>query len=99
MLVPLIEVDIGPKGRKLLWNDALEDYFKEIKRMVSDDNLLSYADWTIPFTGHTYASDKKLVAVISQNNKPIAFFLIILSKTQCNYTTNKKEMLAIFKFL
>ena len=28
MLAPLKEVAIGPKGGKMLWNDALESYFK-----------------------------------------------------------------------
>ena len=42
--------------------------------MVSPENLLNYADWENPFTVHTYASDKWLGAVISQNNKIIAFF-------------------------
>ena len=42
--------------------------------MVSAENLLSYPDWTIIFTVHTDAFDKQLVAVISHNNKPVAFF-------------------------
>ena len=32
---PLTETTIGPKGRKILWNEALESYFKEIQRIVS----------------------------------------------------------------
>ena len=52
--------------------------------MVSANTLLSYTDWTIPFTVHTNASYKQLVAVISQNNKLIAFFSIILSNSQRN---------------
>ena len=42
--------------------------------MVSDEMLLSYMYWKLPFTVHTDASDKKLGSVISDNNKPIAFF-------------------------
>ena len=41
--------------------------------MVSAETLLSYPDWTISFTVHIDAFDKKLDVVISQNNKPIAF--------------------------
>ena len=67
--------------------------------MVYAETLFSYPDWKIPFTVHTDASDKQLGAVISQNNKPISFFSIILSKTQRNYTTNEKELLGIVECL
>ena len=38
--------------------------------IVSEETLLNYPDWTIPFKLHTDASDKELGAIISQNNKP-----------------------------
>ena len=66
VLVPLTESDSGPKGRKILWNEALESSFKELKYMVSAEKLLSYTYWKIPFTVHTDASDKQSGAVISQ---------------------------------
>ena len=58
VLDPITEAASGPKGRKIFWNDALENYFKELKHMVSTEALLSYPDWKIPFTVHTYAYDK-----------------------------------------
>ena len=93
ILNPLKEVASGSKGGKLIWNDTLEDYFKELKRMVSAETLLSYTYWDIIFPVHTHASDKQLVAVISQNNKPMVFFSRNISKPQCNYTSTKKEMM------
>ena len=42
--------------------------------MVYADNHLNDPDWKVPFTEHAGASHKQLGAVISQNNKPIAFF-------------------------
>ena len=48
VLAPLKEADNGPKGRRILWNDALESYFKELKCMGSADKLLSYPDWKLP---------------------------------------------------
>ena len=71
-----------------------------LKKMVSAETLSIYADWTIPFTIHTDASDKQLGAVISQNNKPITFFSGgRLSKAQLNYTTIEKELLSIVECL
>ena len=99
VLAPLTEADSGPKVRKMLWNDALEISFKELKRMVSAETLLSYPDWKLLFTVHTDASDKQLGAVISQNNKPIAVFSRKLIKPQRNYTTNKKELIVIVECL
>ena len=78
-----------------MWNDALKSSFKELKHTVSAEMLLSYPDWTIPFTVHNYASDKNLGAVISQNNKPIFFFSRIFRNPQRNYTTTEKELIAI----
>ena len=44
---------------------------------------------------HTNVYDKQLVAVISKNNKPIKLFSIRIIKPQSNYTTTKKELLAV----
>ena len=56
--------------------------------MISANMLLSYPYWKIPFTVHIDDSDKQVGAVI-------AFFSIILSKTQRNYNTTEKELLVI----
>ena len=99
VFAPLTEVASGPKGRKMLWNDALDISFKELKRKVSSETLLSYPYWKLPFTVYTDASDKQLISVIRQNNKPIAFFSKKLSKPHRNYTTTYKELLAIVECL
>ena len=84
VLAPLTEAASSPKGRKILWNDALESSFKELKCMVSAETLMSYPDWKPTFIVQTDASDKQLGAVISKNNKPIAFFSRISRKPQRN---------------
>ena len=90
VLAPLTEAASGPKVRKILWNEALESSFKEMKRMVYSETLLSYPGWILPLTVHNDASDKQLGVVISQNNKPIDFFSSRLIKPHRNYTTNEK---------
>ena len=99
VLSPLTDAASGPKGRNILWNDAFEIYFKELKRMVSAENLLSYLDCKLPFTVHTNTSDKQVGTVISQNKKSIDFFSRILRKPYRNYTTTEKELLAIVECL
>ena len=82
-----------------MWNEALESSFKELKRVVSAETLLSYPYWTITFKVHNDASDKHLGDVISQNNKPIDLLSIRFINPQSNYTTTDKEPLAIVEFL
>ena len=54
---------------KIVWNEALEDSFKELKHLFFAENLLSYPGWNIPFTVHTDASDKQLGSVVTHDNK------------------------------
>ena len=67
--------------------------------MVSKEVILAYPDWTQPFIMHTDASDFQLGTVISQNDKPIAFFSRKLNSAQRNYTTTEKELLSIVECL
>ena len=48
--------------------------FNKIKQIVGCKTLLSYPDFNKPFEIHTDASHTQLGMVISQNNKPIAFY-------------------------
>jgi hypothetical protein len=61
--------------------------------------VLAYQDFTKPFEIYTNASTKKLGAVITQENRPIAFFSLKLSGVQSKYTVTKVEILAIVETL
>ena len=98
-LAPLTEAASGPKCKEILRNDALESYFKDLKRMVSAETLLSYPYQKLTFTVHTDASDKQLGSVLIQNNKPIDLFSRKLINPKRNYTTTNKEPLAIVECL
>ena len=67
--------------------------------MVSSNKLLSDPYWKLIFIFSTNDSDKQLVAVISHNNKLIAFFSIRTIKQQRNYTTTEKEFTLIVECL
>ena len=95
LLTPFTDISSGPKGKKISWNDELEQAFNDVKAMICKQTLLIYPDWNKPFEIHTDASDYQLGAVISQNGKPIAFFSRKLNKAQKNYTTTEKELLSI----
>ena len=100
ILSPLIDAAAGKKGRTTItWNEEMNEAFIQLKQMVTEKVFLTYPDWTKPFDVHTDASDKQLGAVISQENRPIAFFSRRLSKAQRNYTTTEKELLSIVECL
>ena len=73
--------------------------FDTMKRIISRETLLSYPDFQKPFTIHTDASHTQLGAVISQNDKPIAFYSRKLNPAQTRYTTTERELLSIVETL
>ena len=74
--------------------------FDKIKQIVGHDTLLSYPNFNLPFEFHTDASHTQPVGVvISQKNKPIAFYSRKLQPAQRQYTTTEHELLSIFKTL
>ncbi len=59
--------------------------------------MLAYPDYSKVFKIYTDASSKQLGAVITQDNRPIAFFCWKLSNMQCKYSATEIELLAIVK--
>ena len=60
---------------------------------------MSYLDFYLPYEIHTDASHTQLGAVISQNNKLIAFYSRTLQPAQRQYTTTECELLSIIETL
>jgi len=56
---------------------------------------LAYPDFTKPNEIYTDASKRQLGSVITQNNKPIAFFSRKLTGAQTRYSVTEIELLAI----
>jgi hypothetical protein len=60
---------------------------------------LAYPDYSKVFAIYTDASSKQLGAVITQDDKPMAFFSWKLSNTQHKYSITKIELLVIVETL
>jgi hypothetical protein len=70
-----------------------------MKRIMSREVLLAYPDFNKPFIIHTDVSKTQLGAVISQNDRPIAFYSRKLNPAQTRYTVMERELLSIVETL
>jgi hypothetical protein len=87
------------KTIKWNWTEECNKAFQEMKRIVSREIILSFPDFSKEFHIHTDASNYQMGAVISQEEKPIAFFSRKLQPAQTRYTTTEKELLSIVETL
>ena len=73
--------------------------FDNVKATIARDIVLAYPDYSKEFEIYTDATSKQLGTVITQVNKPIAFFSRKLTETQQRYSVTKIELLAIVETL
>ncbi len=73
--------------------------FDNVKAAIAKETVLAYPDFSKPFEIYTDASSMQLGAVITQDNRPIAFFSGKLSETQRKYSVTEIELLAIVETL
>jgi hypothetical protein len=81
------------------WDSIHQEAFDNVKKTIAKEVVLAYPDSAKPFDIYTDASTKQLGAVITQDNRPIAFFSRKLSGAQSKYTVTKLELLAIVETL
>ncbi len=81
------------------WDSIHQIAFDNVKTAITKEVVLAYPDFTKPFEIYTDASTKQLGAVITQENRPIAFFSRKLSGAQSKYTVTKLELLVIVETL
>jgi hypothetical protein len=87
------------KKRPRHWDSIHQTAFDDVKTTIGKEVVLAYPDFSKPFDIYTDAFTKQLGAVITQDNRPIAFFSRKLSDTQSKYTVTKLELLAIVETL
>jgi hypothetical protein len=90
------------KGTKKVpwhWDEVHQRAFDHVKSTITKDVVLAYPDYSKVFEIYTDASSKQLGAVITQDNRSIAFFSQILSDMQRKFSVTKIELLAIVKTL
>jgi hypothetical protein len=81
------------------WDSIHQIAFDNVKATIVKEVVLAYPDFLKPFEIYTDASTNQLGTVITQENRPIAFFSRKLSGAQSKYTVTKLELLAIVETL
>ncbi len=87
------------KKKPWQWDPIHQQAFDKVKAAIAKETVLAYPDFSKPFEIYTDASSTQLGAVITQDNRPIAFFSRKLSKTQQKYSVTEIELLAIVETL
>jgi hypothetical protein len=87
------------KKKPWRWDPIHQQAFDNLKATIAKETALAYLDFSKPFEIYMDASSMQLGAVITQDNRPIAFFSRKLSKTQQKYNVTEIELLAIVETL
>ena len=80
------------------WDD-MRRTFNDIKTVIAKNVVLAYPDYLQGFEIYTDSSKFQLGAVITQNNRPLAFFGRKLNTAQQKYSVTEQELLAIVETL
>lgn len=91
--LPLVK--LTRKNTPFKWTDECNAAFERLKEILISNNVLSFPDFTKPFEISTDASNEALGAVLSQEEKPIAFASKTLNTTESKYSTIEKELLGV----
>ena len=77
------------------WTEECQQAFDTMKKIISKGTILAFPDFNKTFHIHTDASNYQMGAVISQDDKPIAFWSKKLNPAQTRYSTTEQELLSI----
>jgi hypothetical protein len=89
----------GTKKKPWRWESIHQQAYDDVNATITKEVVLAYPDFIKPFEMYTDASTTRLGAVITQGNRPIAFFSRKLSEMQSKYSATKIELLAIVETL
>jgi hypothetical protein len=89
----------GAKKVPWYWAKVHQKVFDDVKATIAKEVVLAYLDFDKVFEIYTDASTKQLGSVITQSNRPLAFFSRKLSVQQQKYSVTEIELLAIVETL
>ena len=91
--------ELTKKNQRFNWDENCRSAFEELKRKLIGAPILSHPNYEFPFILDTDASHNSIAAVLSNLDQrqecPVAFSSRVLSRTEVNYSTTKREALAV----
>ena len=97
VLAPL--TSLTSKNVPWRWGADERKAFAETKKIISKEAVLAFPNFSKEFIIYTDASKCQLGGVITQDNKPLAFYSRKLNDAQTRYTTTERELLSIVETL
>jgi hypothetical protein len=88
LLAPL--TSMTSKNVKFNWTDEHQKAFQNTNKIICREVMLTFTDFSKPFHKNTDASDKQSGAVITQDEKSIAFYSRNIKSAQQRYTTGEQ---------
>jgi hypothetical protein len=87
------------KNEQFKWTDLQQQAFDNLKAALTSDSVLAHPRFDQPFILSTDASDYAISAILSQlhdnKERPISFASRMLNAAERNYSTTRKELLAV----
>jgi hypothetical protein len=90
---------LGEKKVPWHWDEEHQKAFDDVKAAIAKDVALAYPDFSKEFEIHTNGSSSQMGAVITQDNRPLAFWSRKLTRTEKKYSVTEIELLAIVEVL
>jgi len=87
------------KKKPWYWAPIHQEFFEKVKETLAREVLLAYPNYGELLEIYTDASTKQLGAVITQNNRALAFFSRKLNAVQQKYSVIELELLSITEYL
>ena len=81
------------------WDPVHQQAFDTVKATIACNVTLAYPDYSQGFEIYTDSSKLQLGVIITQQNRPLAFFSRKLSPAQQKYSVTEQELLAIVETL
>jgi hypothetical protein len=97
LLTPLTA--LTKKNVKFKWTKEHQQAFDSLKNSLTREVVLAYPDFSVPFEIYTDASKYQIGSIITQKDKPLAFYSRKLTDPQTRYTVTELELLAIVEML
>jgi hypothetical protein len=94
ILKPLTDQSSLKKKAPIKWTDEMQKASDNMHLLMAANALAAYPNHNKQFDVYTDASDFQLGACIIQEERPVAYFSRMLTKSQQNYTTMEKETLS-----